>query len=174
MEKEHNSFIEQMYQDNHEGFLRFLMQKTQNREDAHDVLQEAFQKLIKRDGLREMENPRAYLYRIATNIIIDRQRKGQHHLRYIREVISGVAVGTASLSITIPPDRQVAARQELGMIYQALDELSEKCRRTFLMHREQHMKYGEIADALNISISMVEKYMIQALKHLRRKLKQKS
>jgi len=39
------------------------------------------------------------------------------------------------------------------------------------MHREQHMKYGEIAQALQISVSMVEKYVIQALKHLRRRLK---
>lgn len=171
MNKEQASFIEQMYQDNHEGFLRFLMQKTQNMDDAHDVLQEAFQKLIKRGGLREMENPRAYLYRTATNIIIDRQRKGQHHVRYIREVISGGDGGTASLSATIPPDRHVAARQELDIIFRALDTLPEKCRRAFLMHREQHMKYGEIADALEISISMVEKYMIMTLKHLRRKLK---
>ena len=171
MKKEQKSFIEQMYQDNHEGFLRFLMQKTQNMDDAHDVLQEAFQKLMKRDGLREMENPRAYLYRTATNIIIDRQRKGQHHTRYIREVISGVEAGTASGPATIPPERQVAARQELDIIYKALDELPEKCRRAFLMHREQHMKYGEIAEALEVSISMVEKYMINALKHLRRKLK---
>ncbi len=171
MEKKHKIFIEQMYQDNHEGFLRFLMQKTQNMDDAHDVLQEAFQKLMKREGLREMENPRAYLYRTATNIIIDRQRKGQHHLRYIREVTSGGEEVAASLSTIIPPDRQVAARQELDLIYQALDTLPEKCRRAFLMHREQHMKYGEIAETLSISISMVEKYMIQALKHLRRKMK---
>lgn len=171
MEKTHKSFIEQMYQDNHEGFLRFLMQKTRNMDDAHDVLQEAFQKLIKRDGLMDMENPRAYLYRTATNIIIDRQRKGQHHIRYIHEVISGVDDGTMSGTANIPPDRQVAARQELDLMYQALDDLSEKCRRAFLMHRQQHMKYGEIAEALGISISMVEKYMIQALKHLRRRLR---
>ncbi|PCI48709.1 MAG: hypothetical protein COB49_05690 [Alphaproteobacteria bacterium] len=171
MGKTHKSFIEQMYQDNHEGFLRFLMQKTQNRDDAHDVLQEAFQKLIRREGLREMENPRAYLYRTATNIIIDRQRKGQHHLRYIREVVSGVEEASASVTTIIPPDRQVAARQELDRVYRVLETLSEKCRRAFLMHRTQHMKYGEIAEALNISVSMVEKYMIQALKHLRRALK---
>ncbi|MBL4767392.1 MAG: sigma-70 family RNA polymerase sigma factor [Rhodobacteraceae bacterium] len=167
MDTKHTSFIVQMYQDNHEGFLRFLMQKTQNREEAHDVLQEAFQKMINREGLEDMENPRAYLYRTATNLIIDRQRKGQHHQKYIREVINNVDMGSA----TITPERQVAARQELDLVYEALQELPEKCSRAFLMHREQHMKYNEIAEALKVSISMVEKYMIQALKHLRHKLK---
>lgn len=167
MDNKQASFIVQMYQDNHEGFLRFLMQKTQNREEAHDVLQEAFQKMITHAGLQDMENPRAYLYRTATNLIIDRQRKGQHHKKYIREVVNNVELGTA----TITPERHVAARQELDLVYEALKELPEKCRRAFLMHREQHMKYNEIAEVLNVSISMVEKYMIQTLKYLRRKLK---
>ncbi len=171
MEKEQKSFIDRLYQDNHEGFLRFLTQKMQNRDDAHDVLQEAFQKLMKKNSLQEMENPRAYLYRTATNIIIDRQRKQQHHVKYIREAASDSEVAVVSESGSIPPDRQVAARQELDAIYLALDALPEKCRRAFLMHREQHLTYDEIAAALAVSVSMVEKYMIQALKHLRRKMK---
>ncbi|VAV90593.1 hypothetical protein MNBD_ALPHA02-1583 [hydrothermal vent metagenome] len=169
MKKKQASFIEQMYQDNHEGFLRFLLQKTRNREDALDILQEAFQKLMNRDGLCDMENPRAYLYRTAINIIIDRQRKGQHHIKYIREVTGDTVAFPAS--DVIPPDRHVAARQELEAVYRALDFLPEKCRRAFLMHREQHMTYGTIAENLDVSVSMVEKYIIQALKHLRRKLK---
>lgn len=168
MRQKQKSFIEKLYQENHEAFLRFLVQKTHCRDDAHDVLQEAFRKLMHMDGLRDMENPRAYLYRTATNIVIDRQRKGQHHQRYIREVVNTEVMGESG---SIPPDRQVAARQELDSVYQILQELPEKCRRAFLMHREQFMKYGEIAEELQVSVSMVEKYMIQALKLLRRKLK---
>ncbi|PCJ34408.1 MAG: hypothetical protein COA93_05000 [Alphaproteobacteria bacterium] len=171
MEKEQKSFIEQMYQDNHAGFLKFLMYRTQNQDDAHDVLQEAFQKIINLEGLRTMENPRAYLYRTAINIIIDRQRKGQHHKKYIHEVQSGVSMGVASEAGAIPADRQVAARQELDEVFLALDELPAKCRRAFLLHRENNLKYREIAEELQISISMVEKYIIQALKYLRRKMK---
>lgn len=147
------------------------MQKTHNRDDAHDVMQEAFQKLMTWEGLQDMENPRAYLYRTAINIIIDRQRKGQHHVKYIREVTATLNDGSSSGSATIPPDRQVAARQELETIYAALDDLPEKCRKAFLMHREQHFTYGDIAEKLGVSVSMVEKYIIQALKHLRRKIK---
>lgn len=170
MKKKQATFIEQMYQENHEGFLRFLRLKTQNLDDAHDVLQESFQKLMHLDGLQDMENPRAYLYRTATNIIIDRQRKGQHHTRYIREVVNGTDIGMPA-SANIPPDRHVAGQQELELIYQALDQLPSRCRQAFLMHREDHRKYREIAEALDVSVSMVEKYIIQALKHLRRKLK---
>ncbi|WP_181040096.1 sigma-70 family RNA polymerase sigma factor [Paremcibacter congregatus] len=160
-----------MYQENHEGFLRFLLHKTHCREDALDVMQEAYQKLINREGLEEMENPRAYLYRTATNIIIDQQRKSKHHQKYVHQVTGGIESGSASEASAIAPDRHVAARQELDSLYRALDELPDKCRRAFLMHREQHLTYGKIASDLEVSVSMVEKYMIQALKHLRRHLK---
>ncbi len=171
MQKEQETYIQKMYRENHEGFLRFLVQKTNCMDEAHDVLQESFKKLMNNEELREMENARAYLYRTAINIIIDRQRKGTHHKKYIREVVSGMETASASEASSIPPERQVAAKQELDAIYQALDELPEKCRKAFLMHREQHLKYGEIARQLDVSVSMVEKYMINALKHLRRKIK---
>lgn len=171
MKKKHQSFLERMYQDNHEGFLRFLIQKTKNTADAHEVLQEAFQKLMDRDGLDDMENPRAYLYRTAINIVIDRKRKDQHHTQYIREVSAGIITDFASGSHTIPADRHLSAKQELDAIYSLLDELPEKCRRSFVMHRVHNMKYSEIAEELKISVSMVEKYIIQALKLLRRRIK---
>ena len=53
---------------------------------------------------------------------------------------------------------------------QALTELPVKCRQAFTMHRQSGMSYPEIAQALGVSTSMVEKYIIQALKHFRNTL----
>jgi RNA polymerase sigma-70 factor (ECF subfamily) len=162
------SFIEQIYRDNHEGFLRFLMYKCGSRDEAEDVLQEAFQKIIKKDDLNEMENPRAYLYKAAQNIIIDRYRKNKHKAKYISEEAAGVDRSEPLSSSTIPPERQMAAKQDLDEIYHKLNELPVNCKDAFLMHREHHMKYSEIADKLGVSVSMIEKYIIRALKYLRK------
>ena len=40
------------------------------------------------------------------------------------------------------------------------------------MHRQNNLSYPIIADQLGVSTSMVEKYIIQALKHFRNKLEQ--
>ena len=42
-----------------------------------------------------------------------------------------------------------------------------KVRRAFLLHRGKDMSYAEIASEMNVSTSMVEKYIIQALKLIR-------
>ena len=161
------AFIEKIYRENHEGFLRFLTLKCHSRDEAQDVLQEAFQKLINHDALSQMENPRAYLYRTAVNIIIDRQRKNQHQIKFIRDSLASTDM-LAPSSSTIPPERQIAAKQELAAIYNALNKLPEKCKTAFLLHREKQLKYSEIATKLDVSVSMVEKYIIKSLKHLRK------
>ncbi len=52
----------------------------------------------------------------------------------------------------------------------ALSELPVKCRQAFVMHRTHGYPYPRIAEELGVSVSSVEKYIIQALKHLRNKL----
>ena len=61
--------------------------------------------------------------------------------------------------------------QELEQrIYDALQELPQKCREIFTMNRFEELKYAEIAEKLNISIKTVETQMSKALKILREKL----
>ena len=57
-------------------------------------------------------------------------------------------------------------------IESALFELPTKTRQAFVMHRKANLPYPVIAEQLGVSTSMVEKYIIQALKHFRNKLEQ--
>ena len=66
----------------------------------------------------------------------------------------------------------VDAQQTLKTIEEALFELPTKCRQAFVMHRQNNLSYPVIAQQLGVSTSMVEKYIIQALKHFRNKLEQ--
>jgi len=54
----------------------------------------------------------------------------------------------------------------------AINELPEKCREVFLLNRNDHLKYQEIADKLRISVKTVETQMSKALQHLRIHLKE--
>ena len=52
-------------------------------------------------------------------------------------------------------------------IYRAMERLPERCSQAFLLHRTSGLSYSEIAQELGVSVSSVEKYILQALKHCR-------
>ena len=64
-------------------------------------------------------------------------------------------------------EASIEAEQALKAVEAALYELPTKCRQAFVMHRRNGMSYPDIAAELAVSVSMVEKYIIRALKHLR-------
>jgi len=62
--------------DNHARFLGFLERRVGSRDEAEDILQEAFVRSIGRmDDLRSSESATAWFYRVLRNAIIDHHRR---------------------------------------------------------------------------------------------------
>lgn len=70
----------------------------------------------------------------------------------------------------ISPERVLLGRDALRHLFILIDELPERTRTVFLLHRYEGLKYREIADRFGISVSSVEKHMIAAIHHLARNL----
>jgi RNA polymerase sigma-70 factor (ECF subfamily) len=64
----------------------------------------------------------------------------------------------------------------MARVMRALNELPERTREIFVLQRLEQMTYPQIAEALAISVSTVEKHMIKALAYLtaRRRAEEKS
>ena len=60
-------------------------------------------------------------------------------------------------------DREIAASQDLEILYEAIENLPPKCRQVFLLSRAQRMTYPQIAVHCGISVKMVEKHICHAL-----------
>jgi len=61
---------------NHRRFLAFLQKRTANREDAEDILQEAFVRAIEKgSALRDEESAVAWFYRLLRNALVDYYRR---------------------------------------------------------------------------------------------------
>ena len=168
-DQESREFIRDLFREHNTSLLKFLTRKLSNPDEAADVAQSAFQKMLLVGEPERLENAKSYLYQTAMNLAIDRIRKAQRrdsHLRILAEE------STESDDHHCPsPEKLIMTREELQRVKRIIDELPDKCRQAFIMHRSQQMTYGEIGEALQVSISMVEKYIIRALKHLREKLK---
>jgi len=163
-------FLHNLVNEFNAPLVRFLTSKLRNDQDASDLAQEAFLRIYNLNHPQKLNNARAFLFQTASNLVIDQQRRKKVHARYLRSEIPPADEGDDSVQATPSAERTVAATQQLQLIYQTIEKLPPNCRRAFLLHRSRGMTYSDIAKEMGISVSMVEKYIIQALKQCRREL----
>ncbi len=159
-----SQFLADLFHEQSVPLMRYLTARFRDPDDAAEVAQEAWLRIHRLDDPSLLTNPKAFLFQTASNIAIDRARRSgiERRITERRPDQDDDAHPSA--------ERAVAASESLALIERALDELPGNCRQAFIMHRGRDMSYPEIAEALGVSTSMVEKYIIRALKHLRDRL----
>lgn len=171
MNKTRKTLLEKLFAEHGQALVRFVSRMVRNTEDAEDIAQHAYLRLQKLSDEKELENPRAYLYQIANNLAVDQLRRGKLHMEYVSQQMPAEGeTATDDHADHQSPERVLAARQQLQSIHDAMDSLPLKCRQAFLLHRTRGLSYNDIAREMNISVSSVEKYILQALKVCRRRV----
>lgn len=132
-------------------------------QDAEDIVQEAFHNILRADNLEGLDNPKAYLYKTASNLALNRLRKHRQGTQATGAQESAWQAEQDEIS----PERELLAQQDLARLYTVLSTIPEKYRRTFLLSRMHNKTYKEISQQLNIAESTVEKHIIKVLKCLR-------
>lgn len=158
--------FETFFQAHRFALIAFLRRRTASEADAEEIAQESYARLLGYGygDSRPSKVWRSLLYSIAANLATSQFRQRcSHHLD------GQLDLDEVQLACDAPSqERVVAARQELMLARRALEALSPKCRRVFLLSRAHYKTYPEIAQMCGISVKMVEKYMSQALGALRR------
>jgi RNA polymerase sigma-70 factor (ECF subfamily) len=150
--------------------VRYLSKKVRNNEDANDLAQEAFLRMHKFQQSSQLSNARAFLFKTANNLVVDQIRRAKVHERYLSSEMLPDQSDEENGKFAPSAERTALAERELDQIYKVVDKMPEKVRRAFLMHRSKDLSYSQIADEMDVSTSMVEKYIIQALKILRKEM----
>ena len=153
-----DAFIAELFETQGLPLVKYLTARFKNPDEAREVAQEAWLRLYRMDNPHALANPKAFLYQTANNLSIDRLRRAHLERRHAAEDEE-----EPDYSV----EASVEAEQALKAVEAALYELPTKCRQAFVMHRRNGMSYPDIAQELAVSVSMVEKYIIRALKHLR-------
>jgi len=154
------------------NLVRFFAAKTGSLEEAEDLAQELYLKLAARSGDAQPDNTQAFLYRIATNLVIDRARSGQRSAArdtQWREA-TAVSLGGEDLALDPPADEAVVARERLRLLVEAAAELPPQMGRAFRLHKLEGLSHAETAREMRLSVKSVEKHVSAALKTLARKL----
>ncbi|MBX8492744.1 sigma-70 family RNA polymerase sigma factor [Pseudomonas cichorii] len=137
------------------------------RATAADLVQDLFVRFWRRP-LVQVEELSTYLLRCAGNIAID-------HLRSegVRSRISE-SLETGQDESSNDPRAALEANNDLRHVEAALRGLPERTRQIFLLNRIHGRKYAEIAKAMALSQSAVEKHMMRALQACKASLEQDS
>jgi RNA polymerase sigma-70 factor (ECF subfamily) len=140
------------------ALVRRVGRATRRPGQAEDLLHSAFLRLEEYRSRHTVENPAAFLVRVAVNMAVDERR----HERVRSEIPESIH-DLIDLSDDRPlHDEVLAARERLERVKAGLAELSPRTREIFLMHRIEGLKYREIAARLGITVSAVEKHVARA------------
>lgn len=172
VDSEKNQFLAELVALHGAPLEKFLARKMNNPEDAAEVAQDAFLRMHRMQEPEKLDNARAFLFQVANNLAIDQLRRRTLHYRFLNAEKSlspdGEPIDINAMAAS--PEHILSAQEKLAAIYQAVDELPFTVKQAFLLHRRSGMSYNDIAKQMNVSVSSVEKYILQALKHCRRRL----
>lgn len=157
-ESERERFLRQLSESYRQPLTAYFQRRVHSRNEAEDLTQEVFLRLVRRLDVETLDNPEAFVFRTAVNLLRDRSRRGKTQRNHLAEVIQQQP-GIEELS----PERVFDSHQHLSIVLKALEELDERSRDAFILHRLEGMKHAQIAELYGVSVSSVEKYIIKAL-----------
>src|SRR5579872_4932244 len=121
--------IERLFRDHNEALLRFLRGRVRSHSEALEVAQEAYVRLLSLDQPGAVSYLRAFLFKTAANIAIDRRRR---HLNYGKVTERQLFM---ELAENRTPEREVAAEQTLHLLERLIEAMPPKCRESFVMNQ---------------------------------------
>jgi RNA polymerase sigma factor (sigma-70 family) len=155
------SVVERLFREHNEALIRFLRGRVGSHNEALEVAQEAYVRLLSLDQPGAVSYLRAFLFKTAANIAIDRRRRNQNFDRVSsRQLFS-------ELTENRTPERQLSGEQTLRHLGALIESMPPKCRESFVMNQIHGLDAATIARRLGITDSMVRKYVVRALLHCR-------
>ena len=131
-------------------------------EVAEEIVDDVFVNIWeKRETLKDVKNFAAYIY-VATK---------NHYLKYNSKTLGRIFIDLDERGVHLVdsgpnPEMQINVKDMDQFIQNLINGLPEKCQLVFRLIREDHMKYKEVAQLLNISIKTVEYHMGVAVNKL--------
>jgi RNA polymerase sigma-70 factor (family 1) len=139
----------------------FIIKLTRSRETAREVIQDIFLQIWqKKEKLAEVDNPRAWMIRLASNTAIN----------YLRKKASEGRLFEKLSTMTEPihtPEKILATKEMASLIGQAIQTLPAAQQAVYKLSREQHLTIPEIAHKQGVSPNTAKNQLVSALKNIR-------
>lgn len=138
-----------------------LMHRGCTSDDADDLAQEAYLKLMRYERDHTVDSPDAFLMRTALNLAIDAYRVQRNRGEMV--LLEEMTLDELAWADPAPTaEATLLAKERLARLAESLVDVGAKTRRIYLAHRLDGMTYQEIAQLHGLSVSAVEKHVAKA------------
>lgn len=161
--------FDQLFDRYSQRLYRFSKSLLKNHEDAEEVVQEVFFRIWKKRGeLDERKSFQSFLFSIAYNLIVDQFRQRVKDQKYEQFLIKEAQQNYLN------PENELEYKEMKKQVNKAITELPEQRKKIYQLSREKGLSYKEIASRLHIKSKTVENHINLALKHIRKRLGNKT
>jgi RNA polymerase sigma factor (sigma-70 family) len=151
------------FRDHAADLQRFLARRVTLAEDADDLAQEVFARLLRVRNADLVRNPLSYLLGIATHVVREfRQRKQHERVLFDSDLADGLCDHCEADASGIA--EQFELRERLD---KALQRLPAAHQLVLLLVKRDGLSYAEAATAAGLSVHTIEKYVVEARARLR-------
>lgn len=156
-----------------EGLVLFLAARTRCMATAEDLVQDLYLKLATADPGGEVKSPVALLYRMAANLMIDHVRSAQRASRRNAQwrIEGGAVVGREDVVAEPAADDVVISKERVRQLAQAVADLPPQMGRAFRLHKLEGLSQAQTAQAMGVSVKMIEQHIQAAIRHLAQRLR---
>ena len=153
--------LERLYADLERPLFNVVYRWVWDREEARELVQEAFVRLWRMRARIEPETARALVFRIALNLAANRRRWRRLWRLATLDLVGVVASDQAGA------EEALAGEQRRRAVQAAVERLPERLRRVIVLCELGGMSYAEVADVLQIPSGTVASRRNAALNRLR-------
>lgn len=147
-----------VYQEIRVSLVRYTSRFFRRSQEAEDVVQEAFVKVIEAQRKREIQSPKSYLFRTARNLSLKQINKSSYKLTdEMGEILTD-----SELLVTKTMEEQFEVRENFEVFCRAVKTLPVKCRRAFVLCRVYGYSQKEVAAYMGIGSKAVEGHLFRA------------
>lgn len=155
----HHDQVHQLYTEHHAWLHSWLRKKLGCPEQAADLSQDTFVKVLKKQYPLELLAPRSYLTTIAHSLVVNHWRRKDVERSYID------ALSVLPIEEMPSVEGRAIIIETLVRIDQALNGLPSQVREAFLLSQLHGLTYKLIAERLDVSERTVKNYMARAMLH---------
>ena len=151
-----------LYVNQAKRLVNYLVRRVYDEEDAKELAQEAFARVMHIERQRPIDEPQHYLLRVAANLAIEHRNRQKRSVVDVVEELPEQEDELQSVSL----DDQIAGQQALARVGELLQELPPNVQAALILHRRDGYTYDEIALKLGVSKSMVKKYLRKGVSYI--------